>query len=353
MVKNRVIVLLVTIFVFFTLPINGVFAQSNEYVIKFTHADIGDPLVTSNAAFSDVFKMKVEAYTNNRVKVNIFPDGQLGDQVSIAQQITTGEIEMGIVAGGVLSSLVYEPISFESLPYIFPSSEVAEDVLVIDNPFIRNMREEIEKKSGIGLLSICPIGYRSITNNKREIKSPDDMKGLKFRVMQVKPHIEMINATGAQAVPIPYLEVYTSLQTGVIDGQENPISVTDAMNFQEVQKYLTLNNHVLHSFFTIYNAEYFNKLPEDIKNSIYRASKEARIAAMGINHIRETATLDKFRKEGINIYIPSEEELQKFKETMQPNALEWYKQNVENGEHILNELQNQIDKAEEKYKTVF
>ena len=335
------------------LVINVVMAESEQYVIKFAHADIGNPLITSNAAFSDVFKMKVESYTNGRVKVNVFPEGQLGDQVSLTQQIKSGEIEMGIVAGGVLSSLVYPPISFESLPYIFPNSEIAEDILVMDNSFIEEMGKEVEKKTGIGILSICPIGYRCLTNNERVIKNPDDMKGLKIRVMQVKPHIEMINATGALAVPIPYLEVYTSLQTGVIDGQENPISVTSAMNFQEVQKYLTLNNHVLHSFFTIYNAEYFNKLPEDIKTSIYRAAKEARVAAMGINHIRETIILDEFRKQNINIYIPTEAELQEFKKIMQPPALDWYKKNVENGEDILNELQNEIKEAEEKYKKVF
>jgi len=346
----RITSFIIITFVLLVFSMSAVFAESEQYTIKFAHADIGDPLVTSNAAFSDVFKMKVEAYSDNRIKVKVFPEGQLGDQLSITQQIKSGEIEMGIVAGGVVSSLLYPPISFESLPYIFPSSEVAEDILVVNNPFIKKMREEVEKKSGIGIISICPIGYRNLTNNKREIKSPDDMKGLKFRVMQVKPHIEMIKAAGAQAVPIPYLEVYTSLQTGVIDGQENPISVIDAMNFQEVQKYLTLNNHVLHSFFTLYNADFLNKLPEDLKNCVYRAAKEARVAAMGINHIRETIILEEFRKANINIYVPTRDELNAFKEVMQPAALEWYKKNVENGESILNELQSEIKAASEKYE---
>lgn len=346
--KTITIILIASLFLIFSPAIEDV--SATEYVIRFAHADMGDPLKTSNAAFSEVFKMKVENYTDGRVRVNVYPEGQLGDQMSILQQIVSGDIDMGIVAGGVISSAIYPPLSFESLPYIFPNSVVGEDVLKLDNPLIRGMVEEMKGRSGVGILSIVPIGYRHLTNNRREITSPEDIRGLKIRTMQVRPHMEMINSTGGLAVPIPYLEVYTSLQTGVIDGQENPLSVIAAINLHEVQEYLTLTQHVLHSFFTIYNGDFYHQFPQDIREGIIKAAKEAREAAIGINHIRETLMLEQFERENLKIYVPTREELEEFIKVMQPAGIKWYKNTVPGGDVILSELFKEIEKAQEKYR---
>jgi len=282
--------------------------------------------------------------------VKLFPNGQLGDQLSMLQQVKTGELEMAGIAGAPLASALYPPFSIFSLPYLVKDHKIAEDLLVMDNPFVKYIVSDLKEKTGVSILTIAPQGFRNLTNNVRPIKSPEDLKGLKIRTMQVTPHIKMINSAGANAVPVPWLELYSALETGVVDGQENPLALIKSMHYDEVQDYLTISKHVLLSGIRVYNVEWFESLPKDLQVAIIKAAEHARSSDFGLNNIMDALLLEEFDQSSkINVYIPTSEEINMFKEAMQPAAFNWFFEEVEEGEELIEMLNAEIDKIEERY----
>jgi tripartite ATP-independent transporter DctP family solute receptor len=325
--------------------------KDEKYVVRLAFMDPPDPYSSVNTAFMVVFKNKVEEYTGGQVEVKLYPSGQLGSDLDNYKRVRTGEIEMSGAGAGSLGNALYPQLAIFELPYLFPDNKVAFDVLSLDNPFIQELVDGIKKKAGVGIIAFIPQSFRNLTNSKRPIKKPGDLKGLKIRTQEVKAHMEMVRATGAQVVPIPYTELYTSLQTGVVDGQENPLNNIRAMNFFEVQKYLTLTKHAINVPVPIYNVKWFESLPKDIQMKILKAADAARVTSAGMAELSDAVNLEKFRESGMDVYIPSSEELEEFKRVMQPPALEWYRANIEGGAELLTKLQREIEKAQERYES--
>ena len=323
-----------------------VFAKEAKYVIRVAYMDPADPMRQPSAAFWAVFKNELEAYTGGEVEVRIFPNGQLGDALENYRAIKAGEIEMSNGGPGSLGSAMYPPISIIELPYMFPDNQVAINILKLDNPFAKELYEGLKKETGVRVIAAFTQGFRNITNNVRPIKSPDDLKGLKMRTPQADVYMKTMAASGAQVVPIAYNELYTSLQTGVVDGQENPLGNIVAMSFQEVQKYLTLNKHILNGVVQICNNDWFESLPDDIQHKIFKAAEVASYSASGLALIFDAVNLDVIRDAGVEVYAPSPEELAEFKRVMQPGALDWYKNKVEDGAEWILKLEKEIKKAE-------
>ncbi len=324
-------------------------ATAADYVMKIATGTPADPMAMPASAALAIFEDKAELYTGGRVDVQIFPDGQLGDQLSGLQQVKSGEIQGSELAMGVMANL-FPKITFTDLPYVMPDMKVAQELYKRNNPFMKKVLKELQDKTGVGILFFSPQAYRHLTNNKKPVTSLADLKGLKVRTMQVKPHILMFNAAGAQATPIPWLEVYTSLQTGVVDGQENPLATIRAMNFQEVQKYITLTQHVHLVGAVTFNVEWFKSLPEDIQYALMKAGDEARVGSEALAPIYDIVNAKWLKEKGVRIDQPTPEQIAEFKAIMQPPAFDWFKKNVDGGEELLVDLNKEIDRIQASYK---
>src|SRR5690606_15761535 len=186
-----------------------------EKKLKLAHLNKNDPFDNATGAMASVFKSLVEAGTNGSVKVEVFPDGQLGKDNEVLQQVKSGIVQSSIASVGGIAS-VYPMIGVLDVPFAFPN--ISATYAVFDGPFGAKLAADITKKTGLGVLGFGESGgFFAFTNSKRAIKSPDDMKGLKIRTMGLETHKAIVSNLGGQPVAINWAEVYTSLQTGVAD----------------------------------------------------------------------------------------------------------------------------------------
>lgn len=185
------------------------------------------------------FKELVEAGSNGELKVSIFPNAKLGDERTLLERMKLGVVDAGIITGGPIINFMPK-FGVIDLPFIFSSPEHAYKVL--DGPIGKQMLVEMEQFGWKGL-AYGERGFRNLTNSKREVKTPEDIKGLKIRLMQNPVYVDSFKALGANAVPMAWTEVLTALQQGTVDGQENPLNVIVAFKLYETQKYLSITRH--------------------------------------------------------------------------------------------------------------
>jgi tripartite ATP-independent transporter DctP family solute receptor len=186
------------------------------------------------------FASLVEEGTNGEVVIKVYGGGQLGKgERELLEGLQLGTIDLAVTATGPVSNFS-EDMGVVDLPFLFTGNEHVDKVL--DGPIGRSLLDGLEKADIKGL-AFFENGFRNFTNSKRSLRKPEDFKGLKFRTMENPVHLASVRQLGAQAVPMSWGEVYTSLQTGVIDGQENPVAIVFAFKLSEVQKYLSLTGH--------------------------------------------------------------------------------------------------------------
>ena len=223
----------------------------------------------------------------------------------------------------MLASLYYPKLGIVDLPFLFRSRAHVREVLDNEKLFTRTLLEDVANTTGVRVLSLAPYGFRHFTNNKRPIKSPADMAGLKIRTMEIVPHQRMVQALGASAVPIPWLELYTSLQTGVVDGEENTPQNVMIAKFYQVQKHLTLSGHLMTIGAFIVNEPWYQALPVDIRAALIEAEREARLAYDGVGAVQDLLALKKLEKLGMEIYVPTADEMEAFREGSIPALRAW------------------------------
>lgn len=280
-------------------------------IVKFATVDCeGDMIKCPYYAYTEVFNRVLEAGTNGRYKLQVFPNSQLGDLGSLTEQTARGIIQM--TAGQNAGQLAgyYPSIQIVDMPYTFPSLEVGRAVM--DGKFGHQLSDAVAKASGIRILSWLPSAFRSFSNNVRPIKSPADMKGLKIRVQPVPIHVKMVEALGASATPIAWGELYNALQTGVVDGEENAPYVVLLGHLEEVQKYYTLDKHLLNMPLVFINEKFYQGLKPADRAVFDRAARTASFAMLGIITAKETQDLKKIAKAGVKIYTPTAAEFQQF-----------------------------------------
>ena len=284
-----------------------------QTIVKLAHTEAeGDLLKNPYWAFTEVFGRIIENETNGRYKVQVFPNKQLGDLESLAEQTARGSIQISAgISPGHLASF-YPSIQVLEMPYTFPSLEVGRRVM--NGKFGRELSDAVAERSGIRILAYLPSAFRSFTNSKRAIKTPQDMKGLKIRVQNIPIHVEMVKALGASATPIAWAELYNALQTGVVDGQENAPYTMLLANLQQVQKFYTLDKHLLNMPLIIINEKFFKGLSKEDRRAFDYAAREASFAVLGIIAAKESQDLKTITAAGVQIYSPSPAEFQKFVE---------------------------------------
>lgn len=316
-----------------------------EKTIKLSHLNKNDPFDNGTGAMAVVFKSLVESGTNGAVKVEIFPDGQLGKDNEVIQQVKSGVVQSSVSTVGGIAS-VYPMIGVLDVPFAYPN--IAATYEVFDGPFGQKLGADIGKKTGLEVLGFGDSGgFFAFTNSKRPIKSPDDMKGLKIRTMGLESHKTVVSSMGGQPVAINWAEVYTSLQTGVADGQMNPIPIVKFAKFDEVQKYLTLTNHLFTPYVWVMNKGFFDGLSASEKEVVKAAAESAIVACRGINRIIEASERGlPALAQKMQIYTPTKAEIAKFRELAQPAVkAQISKSYGKEGEALLADFQAAIDKA--------
>ena len=280
--------------------------------LKATWTDPDDPTTAPVTAYMHVFQSQVARLAGDSFAVELYPNGQLGDQRAMVQQISRGSLHFANIASGVLASLGYPRLGIVDLPFLFKSRAHFNATMNRDNPFIKELMDDVASETGIRVISLHPYGFRDMTTKDTPVHSPADMKGLRMRTMEVVPHQQMMEALGATPVPIPYLELYTSLQTGVVDGQENPPTNILLQRFYQVQGNMTLTQHVMTVGAVITNEDWWQSLDDEQRKAILAADAEGSLAHDGIGGVQDLLGVQKIRDEGVEVYTPTPAEMEEF-----------------------------------------
>jgi len=286
-------------------------------VMKLHHLNNDDPFDNPTGAMATVFKSLVESGTNGSVVVQTFPNGQLGKDAEGLAQEKAGVVQSGIHSVGGFAS-AYPMIGVLDVPFAFPN--ISATYAVFDGPFGAKLSADIEKKTGMKVLGFGDSGgFFAFTNSKHQIKTPKDMEGLKIRTMGLDTHKTLVSSLGGQPAAIAWAEVYTALQTGVADGEMNPVPIISFAKFNEVQKYLTLTGHLFAPYVWVVNAKFWDSLTDPEKAVVSSAAKSAIVAGRGISRIIEASDrgLPALAKT-MDVYTPTPAEKAAFRKAAQP-----------------------------------
>jgi TRAP-type transport system periplasmic protein len=245
---------------------------------------------------ADEYAKRVNAKLAGKVKVVVYGSSQLGGDKEMVQKLKLGTIDMALPST-VMTSEVDQFGLFE-LPYIV--KDRAHMARIEKDVFWPSLAPEAEKK-GLKILAVWENGYRHITNNKKPIKVPDDLKGIKLRVPEGKWRVKMFQEYGANPSPMKFSELFTALQTGVMDGQENPFTQIYSAKLQEVQKFLSLSGHVYTPAYLVVGARKYGALPADVRKVLEDTAKETQAFVYATAAKEETDLLAKLKQAGMQV----------------------------------------------------
>ena len=255
--------------------------------------------------------------TNGGIEVKVFPQSQLanGSQKAELEMLQSGVIDMTWDSPIILALFLDKRFDVFNLPWLYPSMEVANKVA--DGPMGALAMKWLEEKGIVGL-GIGVNGYRELTNSKHPITTPDDMKGIKFRVAGSKLYLETFKLLGANAVTMSFGEVFTSLQQGVIDGQENPTAIIDSSKLYEVQKYLTMWHYSFDPLVLCINKKLFDSLSPADQKAIRAAAEEAVAYERTVSAEEEKALPEVLKKKGMQVNTLTLEQIAVFRDRVKP-----------------------------------
>jgi tripartite ATP-independent transporter DctP family solute receptor len=219
----------------------------------------------------DTFAREVEKRTAGRYKVQNFYSGALGAERESIEALQVGTLDLTMTSTGPIPNFVPE-VAILDIPFLF--KDYAQARATLDGPIGQDMLQKFPAK-GLVALAWGENGFRHMTNNKRQVLVPDDLKGLKLRTMENPVHMQAYKAFGIIPTPMAFTEVFTALQQGTVDGQENPLSVISASKFDQVQKYMTLTGHVYSPALILMSKAQWDKLSAADKTAFAEAAKEA------------------------------------------------------------------------------
>lgn len=289
-------------------------AAAAQFKIKLAHT-----VPTTHAYHKGYVKFKelVEKRTNGRVEITIFPQGTLGGDIQAADSVQMGIAQMALT--GTFGLYDYNPKwAVLDLPYLVENYEDVDKL--INGPIGKTLLSEPVGNAYV--LGFMENGFRHVTNNKRPITCLEDMKGLKIRTMKAPVHVSAFEAMGASPTPMPFGELYTAMQTGVVDGEENPPSLFYSMKFFEVQKYFSLTRHVYLAGLTLINKPFFDKMPEDIQQIIKESFTEAAEYQRTLVRKDDAEKLDALKTKMTVNEIP-EKEILRMRKATRPVYEEW------------------------------
>ena len=280
------------------------------------------------------FAADVEEKTDGAVHVTVYGNGQLGTEKEMLEQVVNGVVQG--MRGGQFD---FSPrLLMFTAPFL--TQNRAQVTALLQSDLAKKVCAEAEDTTGTVIINLCDAGgYRQFSNNNHPITKPDDLKGLKMRTNGMKTIDMTFQAMGASTVSVPYADLYMGLKTGVADGQENPWVNVVGMKFYEVQKYFTAVNYQFHPDPFYVNAAWWNSLPEEYQTIISECAAEMGEYNDQLIDENSEAAKEEIIASGAEVYEPTEEELQAFKDAAQPV----YDQMIEEGICTEEEMQEMLD----------
>ena len=331
----------------------GGVAQAQEFTIRAT-ANSNEQ--DEDADGLNVFEQYVEAASNGAIEVESFIGTQLcSNGAECLQGIADGSIDVYISTSGGASG-IFPFVQVLDLPYLMANDRIAEGVLEAGSPFMLKMQEMVLEASdgAIRLMTIGNTGgWRNFANTQRRVQTPEDLEGLKIRTVVADLPQELVEALGASPTPIPWPELFTSLQTGVVDGSKN--GITDIMNMKFPDaglQYLTLDGHAYMAALWYMNNEKFMAMPEDLRKVVADGFYRLQQATFASPKRKSIQAYEDFQAAGGDIYVPTPEEKAAFAEAAQP-VYEWFQANVQGGEEIFGALTATVDEVETDLEGVY
>ena len=323
-------------------------ATAADVTIRVGHLNPADPFESHSGAMTAIFKSLVESASGGAIEVKLFPNGQLGKDNEVIQQVRDGIVESTISSAGGIAQH-YPLVGVFDIPFAFPNIAVANRVIDHRSEFGKKFTGDLEAKTGLKVLGMIDSGgFFAFSNSERPIKTVQDMQGLKIRTMTLPTHKAMVDSLGAQATPLPWAEVYTSLQTGVAHGQMNPIPIIAFAKFDEVQKYLSITNHVITPYIWTMNQDFYTGLSPAHRDIVDWASEVATEAGRGVSRVIEASDrgLPKLAKKmQVNVVAPAEQ--RKFAAAAQPAVRKLIEEKLgSDGVDMLNAMMAAIDAAQ-------
>jgi tripartite ATP-independent transporter DctP family solute receptor len=271
--------------------VGGATAQTQINIATVTVPD----LVHTKAAVW--FKECAEKGAPGKLAVVVHHSASLGSETQVLQQIQLGTTQMSVCTTGPIEAFVPEIKALE-MPFVFPSYEAADKVL--DGTIGQDLAKKFEK-AGFVALAFLDNGFRNVTNSKNPVKTPEDLKGLKIRTMEAPTHLAIWRAIGANPTPMAW-PIFTQLQQGVIDGQENPIAVIYASKLTEAgQKYLTLTRHVYSALVFVANKAFIDGLPAAERKVVMDCARSASLQGRAFIRDNEAKMISELKTAGMQV----------------------------------------------------
>lgn len=243
------------------------------------------------------FKELVEAESKGKISIELFGDGQLGNDKSMMEALQLGSLDMTMPSSSPVAEFTKAFLVYD-LPFLFKDYKDADKVL--DGQNGKDILKTLEKVNIVGLCYF-ENGFRNITNSKKAINSVEDINGLKIRTMQNPIHLESFRLWGANPVPMAFNEVFTALEQKTLDGQENPNTLIYDAGFYEAQKYLTVSRHFYTPYVFMISKQTWDKLSAEDKKIIQECADKAKVYEREVNRKLDKEYLDKMKAKGINV----------------------------------------------------
>ncbi|MEW6082719.1 MAG: TRAP transporter substrate-binding protein [Bacillota bacterium] len=286
-------------------------AEKKEHVIHVNHEmGAGTPVAATLERFAEM----VEAKSNGRIQVEVYHTGELGSERQMYELMESGAVQMGL-SGSALIAAVAPEYGALDMPYLFASQEHLRSV--VSGPVGQELTEKILDRKGIRVLGFMDRAPRHLTTKgARVVRQPADLKGLKIRIREIPVQVEAWRALGASPVPMAFGELYTALQMGTVDAQENPVEVTYGNSFQEVQDNLMLTGHVREVQWLLISELFWKEIDEEDRNIITSAARDALTYGDQLTEEQERDYINKLAEAGMNVVELGHDEISAFQEAV-------------------------------------
>jgi len=265
----------------------------NAVEVKFGH--VGKPGSLFSASV-DHFAKLANKRLGSKGKVTVFGSSQLGKDKQGMQKLKLGTVNMWLPSSVMAS--IHDEFGVFDMPFIIKDRKHMNKV---EKQVLPGMFKNLEAKTGYKVIAVWENGFRHITNNKRAINTPGDLKGIKLRTPKSKWRVKMFQSYGANPTPMAFSEVFTALKTGTMDGQENPYAQIASAKFQEVQKYLSITGHVYTPAYVTVHTSTWNKLPADVRKILEGSAKDTQKFVYKEAASLEKSLLGVIKKAGVNL----------------------------------------------------
>lgn len=310
-------------------------AQAQERTLRMSFVNVKDhPHGIGAERFAELVGKK----SGGKLVVKLYPGGTLGGDIQVVSSLQGGTIDLSVMVPGALVGQSKEFGVFD-LPFLFKDAREADAVL--DGAFGKKLLERLPEKGLVGL-GYWDHGFRNMTTSKKAIVTADDFQGLKIRVLQIPIYIDMMKALGANPLPLPFPELYGALESGTVDGQENPLTSIVGSKLHEAQKFLSITRHSYNPLVVLASKKSWDKLSEEDRKILLEAANEAKSYQRKVSRDAEAKALDTIKAAGLKVNEVSAAEIDRMREKVKPAADKFTR---EAGEALVSELRAEVAKA--------